>query len=50
MHQGWLRSGNNNNSNNAMYLNTAGTDWNNNNVNNEYAVRPALHSLAQKIS
>lgn len=39
----WLRSGNNNNANNAYNLNPSGSDNNNNNVNNSNAVRPSLH-------
>ncbi len=45
---GWLRSGNNNNSNNAYNLNADGSNNNNNNVTNTYAVRPVLHSLTTK--
>lgn len=40
----WVRSGNNNNYNNAYVVAAAGT-YNNNNVTNTYGVRPALHSL-----
>ena len=39
----WLRSGNYNNYNNAYVVAAAGT-YNNNNVNNSYGLRPALHS------
>ncbi len=39
----WLRSGNNNDTNNANYLLPAGGN-SGNNVNASYAVRPALHS------
>ncbi|MFV8822146.1 DUF6273 domain-containing protein [Faecalibacterium sp. 9] len=38
----WLRSPNcNNNSNNALYVNSNG-DWNNNNCSNSNGIRPAL--------
>lgn len=39
----WLRSANNNNSNNANVLGAGGVN-SNNNVSNTNAVRPALHS------
>ena len=43
----WLRSGNNNNANNAYNLNPSGNNNSNNNVNNSCAVRPSLH-IAKK--
>ncbi len=42
----WLRSGNNNNYNNANGLAPSGVH-NNNNVTNDNGVRPALHSLTK---
>ena len=44
----WLRSGNNNNANNAYNLDTDGDGYNNyNTYNNSLAVRPALRSPAK---
>lgn len=37
----WLRSPNTSNTNNVFNVNSDG-DWNNNNANNSYGVRPAL--------
>jgi K+-transporting ATPase c subunit len=45
----WLRSGNNNNANNAYNLNSSGGN-NNNNTNRYFAVRPALHSSVKNFS
>ena len=42
----WLRSGNENNYNNANVLSTSGV-YNNNNVTASNGVRPALHSLTK---
>jgi hypothetical protein len=45
----WLRSPNLNNTNNVLYVNTSG-DWNNNNYNNTYGVRPALVELRGRVT
>ena len=43
----WLRSGNENNYNNAYVMAPSGVNDNNHNVTNAYGVRPALHSLTK---